>query len=69
MRTPEVVAKTLIEEHADFLAEAVAMVAAELMEAEIAAEIGAGRGERSPEHDAPGRRGKPIERRSIPGTA
>jgi len=49
MTTPEVVAKTLIEEHADFLAEAVAMVAAELMEAEIAADIGAGRGERSAE--------------------
>jgi len=47
MTTPEVVAKTLIAEHADFLREAVAMVAAELMEAEIAGEIGAGRGERS----------------------
>jgi putative transposase len=49
MTTPEVVAKTLIEEHSDFLAEAVAMVAAQLMEAEIAAEIGATRGERSSE--------------------
>jgi putative transposase len=48
MTTPEVVAKTLIEEHADFLREAVAMVAAQLMEAEIAGEIGAGRGEVSP---------------------
>jgi putative transposase len=47
MTTPEVVAKTLIAEHSDFLVEAVAMVAAELIEAEIAAEIGAGRGERS----------------------
>jgi putative transposase len=47
MTTPEVVAKTLITEHADFLREAVAMVAAQLMEAEIAGEIGAGRGERS----------------------
>jgi len=49
MTTAEVVAKTLIDEHADFLAEAVAMVARELMEAEIAGEIGAARGERSPE--------------------
>ena len=48
MTTPEVVAKTLIEEHSDFLTEAVAMVAAQLMEAEIAGEIGAGRGERNP---------------------
>ena len=47
MTTPEVVAKTLIEEHSDFLVEAVAMVAAQLMEAEIGAEIGAGRGERN----------------------
>jgi len=49
MTTPEVVAKTLITEHADFLRDAVAMVAAELMEAEIAGEIGAGHGERSSE--------------------
>jgi transposase-like protein len=49
MTTPEVVAKTLIDEHSDFLAEAVAMVATQLMEAEIAGEIGAGRGERSTE--------------------
>jgi putative transposase len=47
MTTPEVVAKTLIAEHGDFLREAVAMVAAQLMEAEIAGEIGASRGERS----------------------
>lgn len=47
MTTPEVVAKTLIAEHSDFLREAVAMVAAQLMEAEIAGEIGAGRGERN----------------------
>jgi len=45
MTTPEVVAKTLIAEHGEFLREAVAMVAAELMEAEISAEIGAGKGE------------------------
>ncbi len=41
----EVVAKTLIDEHADFLRESVRMVARELMEAEIGREIGAGRGE------------------------
>jgi len=35
MTTAEVVAKTLIDEHHDFLAEAVAMVAGQLMEAEI----------------------------------
>jgi hypothetical protein len=39
MTTPEVVAKTLIDEHADFLREAVALVAAQLMEAEITAEM------------------------------
>lgn len=49
MTTAEVVARTLTEEHADFLAEAVAMVAAQLMEAEISAEIGAARGEVSAE--------------------
>jgi putative transposase len=49
MTTPEVVAKTLIAEHGDFLREAVALVARELMEAEISAQIGAGHGERSPE--------------------
>lgn len=47
MTTPEVVAKTLIAEHGDFLRDAVAMVAAQLMEAEISGEIGAGRGERN----------------------
>lgn len=45
MTTPEVVARTLITEHSDFLRDAVAAVAAQLMEAEISAEIGAGRGE------------------------
>jgi len=49
MTTPEVVAKTMIDEHSDFLREAVAMVAAQLMEAEITAEIGAARGEVSAE--------------------
>jgi len=45
MTTAEVVAKTLMNEHGDFLRDAVAMVAAQLMEAEITSEIGAGRGE------------------------
>jgi putative transposase len=49
MTTAEVVAKTLITEHADFLRDAVALVARELMEAEITSEIGAGRGEVSAE--------------------
>jgi len=49
MTTAEVVRKTLIDEHADFLAEAVALVAAQLMEAEISEEIGARRGEVSAE--------------------
>jgi putative transposase len=48
MTTAEVVAKTLLDEHADFLREAVAMVAAQLMEAEVSAEVGARRGEVSP---------------------
>ena len=48
MTTAEVVAKTLIDEHADFVQEAVALVAAQLMEAEISGEIGAVRGEVSP---------------------
>ena len=45
MTTAEVVAKTVIAEHADFLREAVALVAAQLMEAEITEEVGARRGE------------------------
>jgi transposase-like protein len=49
MTTAEVVARTLITEHSDFLRDAVAMVARELMEAEISGQIGAGRGEVSPE--------------------
>ncbi|GAC1326935.1 MAG: IS256 family transposase [Thermoleophilaceae bacterium] len=49
MTTADVVAKTLISEHADFLREAVELVARELMEAEITSEIGAGRGEVSPD--------------------
>ena len=49
MTTAEVVAKTLIDEHHDFLKEAVALVAGQLMEAEISGEIGAARGEVSSE--------------------
>jgi len=45
----ELVRNTLVEEHGDFLKEAVAMVAAQLMEAEISAEIGAERGEIAPD--------------------
>jgi hypothetical protein len=48
MTTQEVV-RRLLDEHGDFLKEAVAMVAAQLMEAEITAQIGAGRGEVSAE--------------------
>ena len=45
MTTEELVRRTLLEQHGDFLKEAVALVAAQLMEAEITAEIGAGHGE------------------------
>jgi transposase-like protein len=44
MTTADVVAKVLAGEHGDFVCEAVALVARELMEAEISAQIGAGRG-------------------------
>jgi hypothetical protein len=36
MTTQQLVRRTLLDEHGDFLQEAVAMVAAELMDAEIA---------------------------------
>jgi transposase-like protein len=49
MTTGELVRGTLADEHGDFLTEAVAMVAARLMDAEISAEIGAGLGEVSAE--------------------
>ena len=45
MTVAEVVADVLAGEAGDFLREAVALVARELMEAEVSAEIGAGRGE------------------------
>jgi putative transposase len=49
MTTSELVRRTLLEEHGDFLKEAVALVAAQLMEAEISEEIGAEYGEIAPE--------------------
>ena len=49
MTAAERAAKTLLTEHADILRDAVAMVVAELMEAEISAEIGAAHGEVSPD--------------------
>jgi transposase-like protein len=45
MTTHELVRRTLLDEHGDFLKEAVAIVAAQLMDAEITAQIGAGHGE------------------------
>lgn len=41
----EIVAKAMIDEHSDFLKESAAMIAQQVMEAEIASQIGAGRGE------------------------
>jgi putative transposase len=49
MTTQELVRRTLLDEHGDFLREAVAMVATQLMESEISGEIGAGLGEVSAE--------------------
>ena len=45
MTSAGVVAKALVEEHSDFLRESVAMIATEIMEAEIERQIGAGKGE------------------------
>ena len=56
MTAADVVAKVMAGEHADFVREAVAMVARELMEAEISVEIGAELGEvRRGARDAPQR--------------
>ena len=44
MTTQELVARTLLDEHGDFLKEAVAIVAAQLMDAEVTAQIGAAHG-------------------------
>ena len=49
MTLADVVAGVLAGEHGDFVREAVALVARELMEAEVSAEIGAAHGEVSPE--------------------
>lgn len=49
MTTADVVAKVMAGEHGDFVREAVALVARELMEAEISVEVGAERGEVSRE--------------------
>lgn len=49
MATSELVAKSLLDEHTDILREAVMLVVAELMEAEISADIGAAHGEVSPD--------------------
>src|SRR3954449_9159257 len=49
MTTQELVRRTMLDEHGDFLKEAVAMVAAQLMEAEISGQIGAAHGEVSSE--------------------
>jgi len=49
MTTADVVAKVMAGEHADFVREAVALIAHELMNAEISEEIGAARGEVCPE--------------------
>jgi hypothetical protein len=48
MTTAELVAKVMAGEHGDFVREAVALIAHELMEAEISAEAGAELGEVSP---------------------
>jgi putative transposase len=57
MTTTELVRRTLLEEHGDFLKEAVALVAAQLMDAEISAEIGAELGEIAPESRSTHRNG------------
>ncbi len=65
MTTADVVAKVMAGEHGDFVREAVALVARELMEAEITVEVGAERGEVAPSASrtatataqGPGRRG------------
>jgi len=57
MTKMELVRNTLVEEHGDFLKEAVAMVAAQLMEAQISLEIGAERGEVAPDSRSTHRNG------------
>ncbi len=57
MTAAEVVEKVLRSDHADFLGEAVALVARKLMEAEASAEIGAGLGEVAPDQRSTHRNG------------
>jgi putative transposase len=65
MTTADVVAKVMSGEHGDFVREAVALVARELMEAEISVEVGAELGEVSSERTAHrnGYRPRPWETR------
>jgi len=49
MTTAEVVAERMLDEDANFVRDAVAVICAELMDAEITAEIGAAKGEIAPE--------------------
>src|SRR5437870_10870181 len=49
MADAEIVAKVMAGEHGDFVREAVALIAHELMEAEVSAEVGAELGEVSPQ--------------------
>ena len=66
MTVADVVANVLAGEHGDFVREAVAIVARELMEAEVSAEIGAAHGEISPERTTHrnGYRSRPWETRA-----
>ena len=57
MTVEEVVRKVLADEHADVIREAVKAVAAELMELEVSALIGAEHGERRPDDRATHRNG------------
>jgi len=52
MTTADVVAGVMAGEHGDFVRDAVALVARELMEAEVSAEVGADLGEVSSERTA-----------------
>ncbi len=66
MTAADVVAKVLAGEHGDFVRDAVALIARELMEAEITAEVGAPHGEPCPERVAHrnGYRPRPWETRA-----
>src|ERR1039458_3459873 len=65
MTTADVLAKVMAGEHGDFVREAVALVARELIEAAISVEVGAGLGEVSAERTAHrnGYRPRPWETR------